>query len=72
MDNFDAKQIVKIIYTNYRNEMSTRTIIPKKIYFTKTDWHPQEQWLIEAYDLDKKADRSFAIKDIKSWFVENE
>lgn len=72
MDNFDAKQIVKIIYTNYRNETSTRTIIPKKIFFDKTDWHPQEQWLIEAYDLDKKADRSFAIKDIKSWFVENE
>lgn len=70
MDNSGEKQIVRIIYTNYRNETAPRIIIPKRIFFDKTEWHPEEQWLLEAYDLDKKANRSFAMKDIKSWIVE--
>ena len=63
----DPKQI-SICYTNYRGETSIRQIIPLKIWFGKTDWHPQEQWLLDAIDVEKNAERSFAIKDIKAWF----
>jgi len=66
----DGKEKVRIIYTNYRGETSIRSIIPKSIKFGSTEWHPQEQWLLEAYDIDKNADRSFAIKDIKEWSEE--
>lgn len=62
---FDKKIVIK--YTNHRNETSLRNIIPKRIWFGKTDYHPEEQWLLEAYDCDKQADRNFAIKDILSW-----
>jgi len=58
---------VKIIYTNYRGETATRTIEPKQLVFTKTQWHPQEQWCIIAYDVEKQAERTFACKDIKAW-----
>lgn len=67
----DKEKTVKLLYTNYRGETNIRTIIPKKIWFGGTDWHPEEQWLLDAYDIDKKADRTFAMKDIKTWFLDS-
>lgn len=67
--NINSKQVVTILYTNYRKETSIRKIIPLKIWFGKTEWHPQYQWLLDAYDIEKNAKRSFAVKDIKSWLV---
>ncbi|MCL2211370.1 MAG: hypothetical protein FWB95_05555 [Treponema sp.] len=60
-------QTVKILYKNYKNEVGYRTIIPKSIDFTATEWHKEEQWILTAFDLDKNADRGFAIADIKEW-----
>ena len=65
----ETEKIVKILYTNYRGETKIRKIIPDKIWFGKTDWHQEKQWLFDAFDMDKNAERSFAIKDIKSWFI---
>lgn len=62
------KAIVNIVYTNYRGETGLRKIIPKRIWFGSTDWHPEEQWLLDAYDVNKNGDRSFALKDIRAWF----
>lgn len=62
-----AEQVF-IVYTNYRGETAVRKIIPKKIWFGKTNWHPDEQWLLTAFDLSKNADRDFAMKDIRCWF----
>ncbi|HSX41972.1 MAG TPA: hypothetical protein VLE93_01330 [Candidatus Saccharimonadales bacterium] len=63
----DNKEIVEITYSNYRGETGTRQIIPKKIWFGATEYHPDEQWLLDAFDVTKKADRTFALKDITSW-----
>lgn len=63
----EDKKAIKILYTNWRGETAIRTIIPLEIIFASTEWHPEEQWLLKAYDLDKKAERSFACKDIKDW-----
>jgi len=62
------KQEVSMVYTNYRGETAVRKIVPRKIWFGKTDWHPEEQWLLTALDVGKEADRDFALKDIKCWF----
>lgn len=62
------KQEINICYTNYRGETSIRKIIPIKIWFGKTDWHPEDQWLLDATDVEKNAVRSFSMKDIKAWF----
>jgi predicted DNA-binding transcriptional regulator YafY len=67
--DLEKEKIVKILYTNYRGETAVRSVIPIKIWFGKTDWHPEFQWLLEAFDIDKQAERSFAVKDIKSWFL---
>lgn len=61
---------VKIVYTNYRGETGIRAILPIKIWFGATDWHPESQWLLDAIDVEKEASRSFALKDIKAWLTE--
>lgn len=54
---------VTLTYTNYRGETAQRTIIPKSVRFGSTEWHPEPQWLLLAYDSDKGADREFALRD---------
>jgi predicted DNA-binding transcriptional regulator YafY len=61
---------VKILYRNYRGETAVRQIVPFSIWFGSTEWHPEPQWLLEALDLDKKAKRSFALKDILTFDCE--
>lgn len=63
----EDRRIVRIVYTNYRGETGERTIIPLRLEFGKNEWHPQEQWMIVAQDVEKKAERTFTVKDIKSW-----
>lgn len=54
---------VTLTYTNWRGETSERTITPKRVWFGATDWHPEPQWLLTAFDEEKQADRDFALKD---------
>lgn len=58
---------ITIDYTNYRGERAERDIIPEKIWFGSTDWHKEEQWLLDAHDMEKDALRNFAMKDIHEW-----
>ena len=58
---------VRINYTNYRNQTSERVIIPNMIYFGSTEHHPERQWLLVAYDVAKKAQRTFALQNISEW-----
>jgi predicted DNA-binding transcriptional regulator YafY len=64
---FDLRKAVRIVYTNYRGETARREIIPQRLWFGATKWHPDEQWLLDAIDVDKKSPRSFALRDIKSY-----
>ena len=66
----DNEKIVTIVYTNYKGKTAVRKILPKEIFYGHTDWHPEDQWLLTAFDIQKAADRSFAMKDIKAWFTE--
>jgi predicted DNA-binding transcriptional regulator YafY len=66
----EPRESVKIVYTNYRGETAMRHVTPKSIRFGETEWHRESQWILDAFDHDKNADRSFAIKDIRCWFVQ--
>lgn len=54
-------------YTNHRGERRIRTIEPRGIFWGSTPHHPEDQWLLEVYDFDKKTERTYALKDIHSW-----
>jgi hypothetical protein len=62
-----APETVRIVYTNYRSETSIRTVVPRAIEFGASEWHPEPQWLLLATDVEKQAERSFAMKDIRAW-----
>ncbi len=58
---------VIIDYTNWRGERGLRRILPIEVFFGINEFHPGEQWLLKAIDLDKNVERVFAMKDIHSW-----
>lgn len=62
-DDTTIGQPISMTYTNYRGETSVRNVTPIYIDFGETDWHPEPQWLMRAYDNDKKAFRDFALRD---------
>jgi predicted DNA-binding transcriptional regulator YafY len=67
----EEQKIVEILYTNYRGETTLRKIIPQQISFMSSQWHPEPQWCLEAFDLEKQALRYFTCRDIKSWQTNN-
>lgn len=60
----DFKSLLCFKYKNYRGEIDDRKAIPYKFYKGSNEYHKEEQMLMEAYDLDKKAIRVFAVNDI--------
>ena len=66
-DAESKKTQLRIEYTNWRGETSLRTIVRLNIWFASTEWHPVEQWLMRAVDIEKDAERDFALTDIKKW-----
>ena len=62
-------KVVVIDYTNWKGERSLRTIEPMFLVFEENEYHKPAQWLLLATDLEKNAQRSFAMKDIHSWTV---
>ena len=52
MENKEKKS-VKILYTNRKGETKYRNIIPKNIEFKSTNWHKDEQRILNAFDIDK-------------------
>ena len=61
---FDKDQIVEFKYINYKGEYSHRRVKIIAIEFTSTPYHQRSQFLLRGIDLDKEAERSFAMSDI--------
>lgn len=59
--------LVIIDYTNHRGERAKREIIPLELKWEVSEWHLEPQWVIRALDLEKAAERHFAMKSIHSW-----
>lgn len=68
-DNAHKELTVEVIirYTNHRGETRDRRVAPLFIHFSKSEWHPETQWMLDAHDVEKDAIRSFALSDIQSW-----
>lgn len=60
--------VLEFTYTNYKGETTNRKVIPPfELYFGKTEQHPEEQWFLKAMCDDRKAERHFALRDIKGF-----
>lgn len=63
MRQYDGEEVL-IDYTNWKGERGIRRIQPRSIIWDSNEYHREEQWLLLAFDVDKQADRVFAMKDI--------
>lgn len=59
-------------YCNYRGEEGYRRVRPLGIRYGVNKWHKEPQWLLLAIDLEKDAEREFAMKDIRSFVGDSE
>lgn len=59
--------IISIDYTNWRGERSLREIVPQSIRFGTSEWHTTPQWLLLAFDIEKRVGREFALDCIHEW-----
>jgi len=64
MINLHLDDEVSFVYVNWRGEKARRYVRVIGFYWGKTDWHPEYQMLLYAYDFDKKKHRYFAVKDM--------
>jgi predicted DNA-binding transcriptional regulator YafY len=54
---------LEMTYRNWKGVASTRRINPISLRFGTTEWHPTPGWLLLAVDIDKNAEREFALAD---------
>lgn len=59
--------LVRFEYVNHDGKAGTRLVRPIRTWFGSTAWHPEPQWLLEAFDLDKRQTRDFAHSAIANW-----
>jgi hypothetical protein len=53
-------------YRNHRGEICDRRAILTSVRFGTSEWHQEPQWLLLAFDLDRQAEREFALADISA------
>lgn len=63
----DGPKIVLIDYTNHAGVRKVREILPFEFHFMSNEWHPQQQWLLEAFDYERDDVRYFAVSGIHRW-----
>ena len=50
-------------YKNWRGETGIRRAVPNHMWYGRTEHHPEAQWFMNAWDVDKQALRDFAVLD---------
>ena len=52
------------MYRNHRGEVGLRRVRPDSVRWGATEWHPEECWLLRAWDFDKGDHRDFRMADM--------
>lgn len=63
----DISRKFRLDYTNHRGERAVRVVTPIRVWYGKTPWHADEQWLLEVLDHERGASRNYALGDIWNW-----
>lgn len=59
----ESPPIVEVVYRNHRGEVATRRVTPLRVRFGSTEHHRTPQFLLEVFDHDRLAARTFALRD---------
>jgi hypothetical protein len=61
----DGKHEVRAFaYTNHRGENGIRVVRPLRLWWGTTEWHPDPQWLLDVWDFQKRATRTYALSEV--------
>lgn len=60
----------KVKYKNWQDEIGVRTIIPLEVHYGHTEFHTKDQWLLDVWDVEKDAQRTYALIDILEFIKE--
>jgi len=55
---------LKVKYKTWQGEIGIRNIIPQNVYYGSTVYHKENQWLMDVWDVEKNAQRTYAMMDI--------
>jgi len=55
---------MEFTYTNWKGATKTRRALFSGLSWGCNEYHPEPQFLIDGYDLDKESPRTFALRDI--------
>lgn len=58
------KSVINFDYKNYKGINSSRRAELHNLFYGQTEFHPKEQWLVEAVDIDKGETRVFSLEDM--------
>lgn len=61
------RDLVYVRYINHRGETACRLVRPIRLWFGSTAWHPEPQWLMECFDVQKGETRDFAMSNVLTW-----
>ena len=62
--SFEPDQVIKFEYKNWRGVKAVRKARVVALTYGSTDWHPEPQWLLKAYDFERGDVRLFAVCDM--------
>lgn len=65
-NNFRYGQVIEFDYKNWKGIKGHRKAVVILPHYGHTKYHPEDQKLLDAYDLDKYARRDFAVKDMSN------
>jgi predicted DNA-binding transcriptional regulator YafY len=63
----DSPRPITILHADRNGERALCRILPTGIRWAAGGGHPEPGWVLEAFDLDRQAARSFALKGIQNW-----
>ena len=72
LGRYNTPETVTLDYTNYEGKRALRRVMILELFMGQTEHHPKFQWLVKAYDVDKKALRDFALASIHSLQISKE
>lgn len=56
-----------IVYKNHREEVTTLRIRPDALFFGTSAHHPEPQWLLKAFNLERQVMRTYSMARILKW-----
>jgi hypothetical protein len=62
-----APGTVQIDYVNWRGERSVRHIVPQCLYLAEVEWHPGQQWILDASTICEARGGTSKVGRIRSW-----